>query len=419
VITQHLARQGLRDPRVRFDTSGFIRVGWEDDRTRLVSVVVPSRGADALLERCIDSLLARTAYPTVEIVVVNNGPRRPDDFDYYKRITRDSPVRVIHDERPFNYSAANNLGARHASRDLLVFLNNDTEVIASDWLDELVMWGARSSVGLVGAKLLFPDGRIQHAGVILGLTGFAGHVFAGAAESQESCFGWAEWYRNFLSVSAACILIRRNVFERVGGFDEEFSLCGSDVALGLRIHDLGYRVVYNPFARLRHHESATHQGRIPAQDFRVSLRHYRRWLEHGDPYFNPARHVWAPRVGFALDATGDGKTSLRGGFGLFHDQSLFHIFRSPAFRSLPYVNRGRLTSVTSLPVEASRFSGVELATESLQFELRPSYLMRYSLNLQREIAGSVLSLAYLGSRGVNLFGQGKMVNIAMFDAGLT
>jgi hypothetical protein len=128
----------------------------------------------------------------------------------------------------------------------------------------------------------------------------------------------------------------------------------------------------------------------------------------GDPYFNPARHVWAPRVGFALDVTGDSKTSLRGGFGLFHDQSLFHIFRSPAFRSLPYVNRGRLTSVTSLPVEASRFSGVELATEALQFDLRPSYLMHYSLNLQREIAGSVLSFAYLGSRGVNLFGQGDL-----------
>jgi hypothetical protein len=131
----------------------------------------------------------------------------------------------------------------------------------------------------------------------------------------------------------------------------------------------------------------------------------------GDPYFEPNRHVWAPRLGFALDASGDGKTLLRGGFGLFHDQPLFHIFRSPAFRSLPYVNRGRLTVVPSLPVDPARFSGVELATEALEFDLRPSYLMQYSLNLQRELGNSVVSLGYVGSRGINLFGQGD-TNIA-------
>jgi O-antigen biosynthesis protein len=154
------------------------------------------------------------------------------------------------------------------------------------------MWAARPEVGLVGAKLLFPDGKIQHAGVVLGLTGFAGHLFAGAPERQESCFGWAEWYRNFLSVTAACLLTRREVFEHLGGFDEAFALCGSDVALGLRAHDLGYRVVYNPFVRMRHHESATHRGAIPAQDFRLSLNRYQRWLKDGDPYFNANLSYW-------------------------------------------------------------------------------------------------------------------------------
>ena len=244
---------------------------WVYDRGRLVSIIIPSRGANALLERCIRSILARTAYPCLEILVVNNGPQPPAAFDYYERITRDPRVRVVHDERPFNYSAANNLGARRAKGDLLLFLNNDTEVMAPDWLDELAMWAARPEVGLVGAKLLFPNGRIQHAGVVLGLTGFAGHLFAGATEGQESCFGWAEWYRNFLSVTAACVLMRRDVFERLGGFDEEFTLCGSDVALGLRAHELGYRVVYNPFARMRHHESATHRGAIPSPRFQDLL----------------------------------------------------------------------------------------------------------------------------------------------------
>ena len=179
-----------------------------------------------------------------------------------------------------------------AKGDLLLFLNNDTEVMTPDWLDELAMWAARPEVGLVGAKLLFPNGRIQHAGVVLGLTGFAGHLFAGAVEGQESCFGWAEWYRNFLSVTAACLLMRRDVFERLGGFDEEFTLCGSDVALGLRAHELGYRVVYNPFARMRHHESATHRGAIPSPDFKISLQRYRPWLERGDPYFNANLSYW-------------------------------------------------------------------------------------------------------------------------------
>jgi hypothetical protein len=131
----------------------------------------------------------------------------------------------------------------------------------------------------------------------------------------------------------------------------------------------------------------------------------------GGPYFRPSHHSLAPRVGLALDASGDGKAVIRSGFGIYFDQPLFHIFRSPAFRSLPFVNRGRLTSVTALPVEPSRFKGVESATEALQFQLQPSYSMRYNLNLQREVSGTVLSISYLGSRGINLVG-GTDANIA-------
>jgi carboxypeptidase family protein/TonB-dependent receptor-like protein len=131
----------------------------------------------------------------------------------------------------------------------------------------------------------------------------------------------------------------------------------------------------------------------------------------GRPYFQPTHHTFAPRVGFALDVLGDGRTVIRSGFGVYFDQPLFHIFRSPAFRSLPFVNRGRLTSVTSLPVDPSQFKGIESATEALQFQLQPSYSMRYHLNLQQEVSGMVLSLSYLGSRGINLVG-GSDTNIA-------
>jgi hypothetical protein len=125
----------------------------------------------------------------------------------------------------------------------------------------------------------------------------------------------------------------------------------------------------------------------------------------GGPYFEPSRYNFAPRFGFALDLFGDGRTALRGGFGLFYDQPLFHLYRSPLFRSLPFVNRGRLTTVNALPVDAASFAGVEIATEAFQFRLRPSYVMRYGLNVTREFAGSMISISYAGSRGVNLFGQ--------------
>jgi hypothetical protein len=128
----------------------------------------------------------------------------------------------------------------------------------------------------------------------------------------------------------------------------------------------------------------------------------------GDPYFEPVHSTFAPRVGFAYDVFGDGKTALRGGFGMFYDQPLFNTYRNPIFRSLPFVNRGRLTSVPSLPVDPSRFAGVETTSESFQFHLHPSYIMQYNVNMQREIAGTVVSLAYVGSRGVNLFGQADL-----------
>lgn len=128
----------------------------------------------------------------------------------------------------------------------------------------------------------------------------------------------------------------------------------------------------------------------------------------GDPYFNPVHNTFAPRVGFAYDLFGDGKTALRGGFGMFYDQPLFNTYRNPIFRSLPFVNRGRITSLTAFPVDPTRFAGVELSTESFAFNLRPSYVMQYNVNIQREVAGAVVSLAYVGSRGVNLFGQSDL-----------
>lgn len=291
-IGNHLTRLGLSGAEAYFDPSGYIRVHWEFDREKLVSIIIPSQGSDPVLERCIASFRKNTAYPNYEIIIVNNGQKRPEEFPYYQKISAKARIKVIHDEQPFNYSEVNNFGARHASGDILLFLNNDTEIFQPDWLDELVMWVEREEVGIVGAKLLLPDGKIQHAGVIIGMTGFAGHIFGGLPEYLWTIFGLAEWYRNYNAVTAACMIIRKEVFEQIGGFDETFILCGSDVEICLRAVRAGLRIVYNPFARLRHLEGATRAGEVPAQDFRVSYGHYLPILQAGDPYFNPGLSYW-------------------------------------------------------------------------------------------------------------------------------
>jgi GT2 family glycosyltransferase len=297
-IQTHLERRGLPQPQAFFDPAGYIRVGWEIDDSIPVSIVIPSNGANQLLERAVTSILETTRYPAYEIWIVNNGPRRPEEFPFYESAVATGKVRVLHDERPFNYSAANNFGARHAAGKFLLFLNNDTEVIAGDWLDEMVKWAGRDEVGAVGAKLLTPDGRIQHAGVIVGLTGYAGHVFGGLPENRWSIFGLAEWYRDYLALTGACLMLRTEVFWRAGGFDERLSLCGNDVELCLRVRRLGLQVVYNPFARLHHLEGATRFGEVPAQDYIASYPHYQPVLAGGDPYFNPNLSYWSmvPRL---------------------------------------------------------------------------------------------------------------------------
>jgi GT2 family glycosyltransferase len=294
VISAHLQRLGLAGAEAFFDSSGFIRVRWPFER-RKVSIIIPTNGANALLEACVDSILAHTAYPDYEILIVNNGKRLPAEFPYYQQLMRDPRLKVLHYPGSFNFSAVVNFGADHASGDLLLFLNNDTRVTSADWLDELAMWALRPEIGAVGAKLLKDDRAIQHAGVILGLSGFAGHIFGDCPENQWSLFGLAEWYRDYLAVTAACVIMRRETFERSGKFDPTFILCGNDVEFCLRLRRFGLRVVYNPFARLYHLEGATIKGEVPAQDFFISYPYYQPWLAAGDPYFNPNLSYWRMR----------------------------------------------------------------------------------------------------------------------------
>lgn len=296
-IQEHMRRQGV-PAEVNFESSGFFRVKWAQTGKTKVSIIIPTTGSMHLLQPCVKSVLDRTNYDDFEILIVHNGPTASSVSGYYQYLTQNKPVRVLYYDKPFNYSAANNFGAQHAQGNVLLFLNDDTEVISPDWLEELVRWVERPETGVVGAKLLRPDGTIQHAGVIIGLTGFAGHIFAGACEGYNGPFGSTEWYRNYLAVTGACMMIRRPLFEELGGFREDFVLCGSDVELCLRVKHKGYRIVYTPFARLKHHESATHQGQIPDGDFERSYPYYLPTLLAGDPFYNPNLSYWCtvPRL---------------------------------------------------------------------------------------------------------------------------
>lgn len=296
-IQAHLDR--LRIPsQAEVAPNGLLHVRWILPRKKSVSIVIPSKDKVPLLSRCIETLRAVTRYDNYDILIVDNGSTELATQTYYESL-RDVPgVRVLPFPHPFNYSGINNFGARNTTGDLLLFLNNDIEITRPDWLEELAGWMEMPSVGIAGAKLLRPDGTIQHAGVVVGFDGFAGHPFADQPPLTFSLFGSTGWYRNYLAVTGACMMMRRDVFNRIGGFDESFILCGSDVEVCLRAWQQGYRSVYNPFAELVHYECQTRRGDVPMDDFLVSYRHYQPYLLNGDPYWNPNLSVWDKNIGF-------------------------------------------------------------------------------------------------------------------------
>ena len=250
-----------------------------------MSVVIPTRHNRDFVGPLLDGL-ARSGYPELEVVIVDNGPRTSDNERWYG----ERPLRptVIWWDQPFNYSAVNNAGARAATGSVLLFLNDDIRVGPDpSWLKDLAGWAAVEEIGSVGMQLLDIRGRIQHGGVILGLTGFAGHLFAGLRPRSATLLGSTSWYRNVLAVTAACVAVRRRDFEAVGGFDEAFTLCGSDVVLGLALRRRGLRNLCLPSNALTHLKSATRGAAVPPYDYFVSWWHYQRWIRSGDPYFHP------------------------------------------------------------------------------------------------------------------------------------
>jgi GT2 family glycosyltransferase len=254
-----------------------------------VEAIVCFRDRPELLERCVRSVLEVSTYERLSLRLVDNDSREPTTARLLDRLDRDPRVSLMRDERPFNFAALNNRALAQSQADVVVLLNNDTEVQSADWVQGLAAHALREEVGAVAPLLTYPDGRVQHAGAALGLYGYAGHPFAGLAPDRRTAFGAAaDGPRNWLAVTAACLMVERRKLVAVGGFDESFAVGGNDVDVCLRLTDAGHRSLCLPHVRLGHRESASRDpNAIPAGDFQRSRRRYGAFRTVGDPFYNP------------------------------------------------------------------------------------------------------------------------------------
>lgn len=264
----------------------------------LVSIIIPTKDRWDMLRQCIESIESETRYPSYEIVVVDNESRTAKAKEYLSVLSKKW---IIHRfPGPFNFSTINNFGASKAKGEFLLFLNDDTQVLAPDWMSAMVAQAQRPGVGAVGAKLLYPSGMIQHAGVVLGIRGVAGHAFRHLREDAQHYRGLPDMRRNCSAVTAACMLVSAKIFSEIEGFDDYLKVEYNDVDLCLRLIRAGYRIVYTPDALLIHHENASRKGGRSQEDESFFLARWGASIRQGDPYYHPelttSREDWSLKI---------------------------------------------------------------------------------------------------------------------------
>lgn len=295
-VQAHYDRLGIHATVSQTENKGIYRSKYELVDHPLVSVIIPNKDHTDDLEQCIRSLEEKSTYENIEYIIVENNSQEDETFAYYKQLEEStSKAKVVYWEgKGFNYPAINMYGVKYAKGDYLLFLNNDTEILNQDCIEELLGYCMRKDVGAVGARLYYEDGTIQHAGVIIGLGGVAGHAFTEYPHDALGYFGRIIMAQDYSAVTAACIMIKRSVFEEVGGFDERYAVAFNDVDLCLKIRKAGYLIVYNPYAELMHYESKSRgyedsQEKVERFNSEIAL-FQTRWnkvLKQGDPYYNP------------------------------------------------------------------------------------------------------------------------------------
>ena len=303
------AKRALHDYMVRNSIKGEVVDGlWlgsyyikrELIKTPMVSIIIPTKDRVGELRDCVESIRKKTQYSNYEIIIVNNNSKENDSLKYFNEIQKHHNIKVVDYNGDFNFSRINNFAVKHASGEVILFLNNDTKVITDGWMTSMLEQVERSEVGAVGSKLVFPNDTVQHAGIILGINGLDNdnNVAANSPQGGKSInpgyFGRENLLLDLSAVTAACMMMRKDVFEEIGGFDENLSVAYNDVDLCLRLRQKGYLIVYTPYAVLYHYESLT-RGYEDTKDrrerFEKEIRYMRnKWsniIDAGDPYYNP------------------------------------------------------------------------------------------------------------------------------------
>jgi glycosyltransferase involved in cell wall biosynthesis len=293
-VAEHLQSLGGGAVEMAPEAPAFHRIRYpQPARLPLVSLVICTRDHEALLRTAVTSIRTRSTYANYELVIVDNGSRDPQAVAYLDSLAQQPGIRVIRDDSPFNYSRLNNRAVAHCRGELVCLLNDDIEVITPDWLEEMVSFTIKPDVGAVGARLWYPDGTLQHGGVIIGIGGVAGHAHPRLPKGSQGYFSRAVLQQELSAVTGACLMVRRAVFEEVGGLDEQIAVAFNDIDFCLRLRAAGYRNIWTPFAELIHHESASrgledNPEKIARFQREVRFMH-ERWgtVLACDPFYNP------------------------------------------------------------------------------------------------------------------------------------
>ena len=309
-IEEHLERVGQTGTVTQRKFFGFYRVKYKVHGNPLVTILIPNKDQAKMLKRCIESI-EKSTYNNYEVIIVENNSEEDETFQYYETLcgakyqkvsggiscqgtlAGGQKVKIVTWEQGFNYSAINNYGASFAAGEYLILLNNDIELITRDWIEEMLGNCQRPEVGIVGARLYYPDNTIQHAGIVLGIDGIAANMFPGLKREREGYMHRAATQLNYSAVTAACMMIEKRIFDEVEGLDEVLTVAFNDLDLCLRVGQAGYLVVYNPWVEAYHYESKS-RGK---EDTKEKVRRFgdeiefirTRWislLKEGDPYYN-------------------------------------------------------------------------------------------------------------------------------------